>query len=80
MIGSREEYTDIAIHIRKGDFPRKVSKTYAEVIDVLFPNVTLDVFTENPEEATEVMLQLNSTHEIRIHDQGDAVDHLALPW
>lgn len=65
---------DIALHVRKGDFPRDVSKTYASVIDTLFANAKIDVFMENPGEGNEILTQLNATHEIEIHAGGDAAE------
>mmetsp|Transcript_43722 Transcript_43722/g.105453 ORF Transcript_43722/g.105453 Transcript_43722/m.105453 type:complete len:272 (+) Transcript_43722:364-1179(+) len=65
---------DVVIHIRKGDFPRKLSKTYAKVINGFFPNVPLDVFTENSGEASELWKQVQRAHEVRIHEGGEAVE------
>mmetsp|Transcript_18946 Transcript_18946/g.46927 ORF Transcript_18946/g.46927 Transcript_18946/m.46927 type:complete len:462 (+) Transcript_18946:103-1488(+) len=65
---------DVAIHLRKGDFPRYVPETYTNVIDGFFPFVPLDIFTENSGEASELLMQLNRTHEVRIHEGGDAAE------
>ena len=71
---------DIAVHIRKGDFPREVSATYFDIIHSLFPcpsdqQIQIDVFTEFEHEANEFKEQFGNRSQYKIveHNSEDAL-------
>lgn len=65
---------EVALHVRKGDFPRKISTSYETVMDHHFPGAKIDVFTEFGDESNEILKQLNVSHELVLHEGGDALD------
>jgi len=64
----------VALHIRKGDFPREISDTYLDVMNQHFPGAKIDLFTEFAGESSEIVQQLKESHDIVSHIGGDALD------
>lgn len=48
---------DVAIHVRKGDLPRYVNQTYAQLIRALYPR-SVHLFSENAHDADAVYKQV----------------------
>jgi len=57
-------FVDIAVHIRKGDLPRKVSSKYGELVNSLYPRGEVTLFLEYKGDGRQVAEQLKN-HTVR---------------